>query len=133
MKLSILPSWIVMTSLVAQSANAPRSPEITDLVGDWSGTSLCQVKPSACHDETVVYHLSNPHDDKITIQADKIVDGKPVTMGTSEWTYERSAHSLSWQMPRGTWKLVIDGDILEGTLTGTDNVVFRKVRLRRAK
>jgi len=26
--------------------------------GVWKGTSLCQIKDSPCHDETVVYHIS---------------------------------------------------------------------------
>ena len=58
-------------------------PKISDLVGDWSGASLCQVNPSPCHDENVVFRFSNPHEDKITVRADKIVDGKPVTMGSA--------------------------------------------------
>jgi hypothetical protein len=129
-----LSSLLALLAILAgASSDAPRLPDTTELVGDWNGASLCQVKPSACHDETVVYHLSNAHDDKVTVQADKIVDGKAVTMGTGEWTYDKPTHALIWQMPRGTWKLVIDGETMEGTLTEPDKVVFRKVRLRRSK
>jgi hypothetical protein len=133
MNLSPLLAFIALTGFIGASSDAPRSPELTQLVGNWGGMSLCQVKPSACHDETVVYHLSNPHDGKITIQADKIIDGKPVAMGTSAWTYDKPTRSLKWEMPRGTWKLVVDGDVMDGTLTGPDNVIFRKVHLQRAE
>lgn len=109
------------------------APEISELVGDWSGTSLCQVKPSPCHDENVIFRFSKPHKDQITIQADKIVDGKPVTMGVGEWTYDKSSGTLTWQMPRGTWKLTVDGKIMDGTLIIPDNVVFRKIHLKKAE
>jgi hypothetical protein len=119
--------------LSASVAQKPSSENLSSLVGDWTGTSLCRIKPSGCHDETVVYRLSNPRRDKITVQADKIVDGKTITMGVSEWTYDSSAHSLTWSMPRRTWKLVQSAQILEGTLTEPDGTVFRKVRLRKSK
>jgi hypothetical protein len=124
---------LLVFSTCAYAAADQKSPELSDLVGDWSGTSLCQVKPSACHDENVVYHLSNPHDDKITIQADKIVDGKPINMGAGDWTYQKSARSLTFEIPRGMWKLVVTGDTMDGTLTDPDGTIFRKVHLSRSK
>lgn len=114
-------------------ARAFSAPQISDLVGDWSGTSLCQVRPSSCHDEQVVYRISNAHENKVTIQADKIVEGKPVMMGVSEWTYDKSKGTLTWEMPRGTWKLVIDGDMMDGALIVPKNILFRKVHLKRSK
>ena len=45
--------------------------------GTWKGTSLCQVKNSPCHDETVVYHISKT--DTINVYrniANKIVNEK---------------------------------------------------------
>jgi len=132
MKFAVVAAMLVLSAGACRAADE-KSPEISALVGDWSGTSLCQVKPSACHDENVVYHLSNPHDDKITIQADKIVDGKPISMGTEEWTYQKSARLLTFDIPRGTWKLVVSGDAMDGTLTETDGTVFRKVHLSRSR
>lgn len=123
---------IVMGSLIG-AWSTQTAPEIGELVGDWSGTSICQVKPSACHDEKVVYHLSGPHENKIKIQADKIVDGKPVNMGASEWTYDKPTRTLKWQIPQGTWQLVVNGNAMEGTLTAPDSIVFRKVHLSRSK
>lgn len=109
------------------------APRISDLVGDWAGTSLCQVKPSPCHDEHVVFRFSQPHQDKITVQADKIVDGKPVTMGVSEWTYDKSTGTLTWHIPRGDWKLIVSDSTMDGILIVPDNVVFRKIHLKKSK
>ena len=30
----------------------------TLLIGVWKGSSICQIKNSPCHDETVVYYIS---------------------------------------------------------------------------
>src|SRR5215467_6521964 len=58
------------------------------LIGNWLGDSICQVKNSPCHDEKVVYHIAKGSDpDHVTVSADKIVDGKPINMGTGYYTY----------------------------------------------
>lgn len=132
MRLPLTFAALMILTLQAP-ARAFSAPQISDLVGEWSGTSLCQVKTSPCHDEDVIYRISKPHEDKISIQADKIVDGKSVTMGVSDWIYDKSSGTLSWEMPRGTWKLVVNGDTMDGTLIVPDKVLFRKVHLKRSK
>lgn len=126
-----LPALIILS--FQASGRAFSAPQISDLAGNWTGTSLCQVRPSPCHDENVVFRFSKPQGDKISVQADKLVDGKAVTMGVSEWTYDKSSGKLIWEMPRGTWKLVVDGDTIDGTLIVPNNVVFRKIHLNRSK
>jgi 4-hydroxy-3-methylbut-2-enyl diphosphate reductase len=47
----------------------------TLLIGTWNGTSICQIKNSPCHDETVVYHISKKSGiDTFYINASKIVN-----------------------------------------------------------
>lgn len=133
MRVALIAAPLILSTAGIYGAADQKPPEISDLVGDWNGTSLCQVKPSACHDENVVYHLSNPHDDKITIQADKIVDGKPINMGSGDWTYEKSTRALTFKIPRGTWKLIVTGDAMDGTLTDPNGTIFRKVHVSRSK
>lgn len=120
---------------LAQGWSPPRkeAENIGYLVGDWNGTSLCQVRPSACNDEHVVFHFSDPRAGKITVMADKIVDGKLVNMGSGVWTYDESTRTLTWKMPRGVWKLAVGGDSMDGTLTRPDKVVFRQVHLRKSR
>ena len=132
MKLLMLASMAVV-SVVCDASQTKKTFEITELVGDWSGRSLCQVKSLPCHDEDVVYHLSHPHEDRIFIKADKIVDGKPITMGGGDWIYDKSSGALTWDAPRGQWKLVVAGDDMDGTLTDSNHVVFRRVHLRRSR
>ena len=123
---------LMLTCVTGVSAGKKRVA-IADLVGDWSGTSLCQVKPSPCHDEQVVLRLSHPQQEKIRVQGDKIVDGKAVTMGVDDWSYDAISQALICDIPRGTWKLIVDGDEMNGTLITRDNVLLRKVHLHRSK
>lgn len=133
MNRNLFVGLLLMLTFVAGVAAEKKDTTVANLVGDWSGTSLCQVRPSACNDEQVVFRLSHPQNNKIRLQADKIVDGKSVTMGVSDWSYDSASQALTWEIPRGTWKLVVTGDEMNGTLTTRDNVVFRKIHLHRSK
>jgi len=123
--------WLVVLGCAPLFAADKKNVDAAALVGDWTGTSLCQVKPSPCHDEQVVLRLSHPRQGKINVQADKMVSGKAVTMGADDWSYDSVSRVLSWESPRGTWKLIVDGDEINGTLITRDNVIFRKVHLHR--
>jgi hypothetical protein len=105
------------------------------LAGAWRGESWCGGGAPACRDEKVVYYVKDVADrpEVVVIQADKIVDGKAVTMGTGEWQYDRARHTLEWRMPRQVWLLKISGDRMEGTLTLADGTVIRKMTLTREK
>ncbi len=82
---------IVATSILVSALAGAQSATPGDQAspaGNWRGMSVCQVRPSACHDEDSLYHV-RPIAGKeraFELQADKIVDGQPVTMGTSPCT-----------------------------------------------
>jgi hypothetical protein len=126
---SIIGFCLIAAVLFAQDNKKP--PSITRLVGDWKRTSLCQVKPSPCHDEVIVLRMSNPRNDsgKISVQADKIVDGSPVTMAISDWTYDAEKGQLTWTMPNGTWELNLAADQMNGTLKLPNGTIYRKVHV----
>jgi hypothetical protein len=120
----------ILAILTAGAALA--GAEGPDLVGTWRGDSLCAAgAASACNDEHVVYYIKHASgkSDTVIIQADKIVNGKAVTMGTGEWHYDRAAGTLEWKMPQRVWLLKITGSRIEGTLKGTDGTVLRNMTL----
>ena len=101
----------------------------TNVIGDWSGESICQVKNSPCHDEKVVYHISKGSGpDRIVVDADKIVDGKPENMGTLDFKYDAKDETLVSEQ-YGHWVFYIKGNKMDGTLTNTDGTLYRKVSL----
>jgi hypothetical protein len=83
----------------------------------------------------VVYYIEDVpgRPDLVTIRADKIVDGKAITMGKGPWTHDHARHTLEWRTSERVWLLVVNGDRIEGTLTLTDKTVFRKMTLRKDK
>src|SRR5262249_36011622 len=75
-------------------------PDAPAPLGIWKGQSLCTVKPSACHDENVVYHCSEGKaPGRLVLQANKIVDGKELDMGTLECTWDAPKRSLTCPTP----------------------------------
>ena len=106
--------------------------------GTWKGTSLCQVKPSACHDENVVYHISKKSANLYTIQASKIINGAEDDMGTFDpVVYDEIKQTLSFTMKdqqgrKSVWLFKIDGMQIHGTLTVNENTLFRIVELKKS-
>jgi len=104
------------------------------LIGDWAGTSKCQLKNSACHDENVIYHISHGSGaDLYRIDADRIVDGKAVDMGELDFKFDKGSHTLTCVYPQGTWVLVADKTHIDGTLTTPDKVLFRRISLTKTR
>jgi hypothetical protein len=104
-----------------------------ELQGVWKGESTCVTSAAACVNETVVYYLEEVpgQPDQINVRADKIVDGKPITMGRGPWTLDRARRKLEWSVSGRLWSLSIDGRRMEGTLTLADGTVFRKMTLQK--
>src|SRR4051794_31932472 len=99
------PFSVLLLLLVAGAgAGAGRAADdaAATIVGTWRGSSVCvdrQAAP-ACNDETVVYDIvavpgSSP---KVTVKADKIVNGERVRMGDLDFTPE----------PGGGWSTEIE-------------------------
>ena len=105
--------------------------------GIWKGTSLCQVKPSACHDENVVYHISKKSANVYTIQANKIVNGAEEDMGTfNSVVYDETKQTLTFTMKdrqqrSNVWLFKLDGMQMHGTLT-QETTLFRIVELKKS-
>jgi len=108
---------------------ADRSP----VLGDWRGSSICLVKPSACHDEEALYHVRAAADGKLSMQADKIVNGKPEEMGTADCSYNASNNLLRCSFARGYVDLTLKGEALDGAMFLMDKTRWREIKLQRVK
>jgi hypothetical protein len=113
---------------------------VDEIVGTWRGTSACvdrQAAP-ACSDEQVIYEIvANPRQpDVVTVRADRVVDGKRVSMGVLDFTYEATSRSWTseFDTPRvhALWRLSVSGATLSGTMTLLPSkAVVRRVDLRK--
>jgi len=128
--LSLAPS-----TPMAQVNQKPTSDEAL-LVGDWRGDSICVVRESACHDEDSLYHFTKVAGKPgvYSLQADKIVNGQPVTMGTSDCNYDAKAQALECAIPnRAVVLFTWEGKEMHGTMTLTDKTLWRKLTLKKVE
>jgi hypothetical protein len=139
--------WRVSVAAIFLMARLAQGEEqgggaVDEIVGTWSGSSVCvdrQAAP-ACNDEEVVYDInaSPARPNTVTAKADKVVNGKRVSMGALEFTHD--AKSSSWTSELDTprfhafWRLTVKGAMLTGTLTLlSSKAVVRKIDLRKDK
>jgi len=127
-----------LNSLVATQGEARPAQQVpTDdsgLVGDWRGESVCVVRDGACRDEDSLYHLAKLAGKPgwLSMKLDKIVDGKPVTMGTTECSYDSAKRALTCEFPRGVFRFTIQGNKMAGTMNLTDGTLWRKITLSKS-
>jgi len=116
--------------LVSRSTQAQNTVVRIDtlLVGTWKGSSICQVKNSPCHDESVVYHISKKLGlDSFSVNASKIVNGAEDEMGILPFFYNEKTKQFS-STAYGTWTFNLEGNKLEGTLY-VRGELYRKIKL----
>ena len=108
---------------------SPQGDPAADVLGTWEGESKCTVQPSACHDEHVIYEVTRGADKKLSMSADKVVNGERQNMGDLSCVYSRP--TLRCDMPNGTWSFDAKEGKLTGTLTLPDGKLFRRVNASR--
>jgi hypothetical protein len=135
--------WMLEASLICFStlsgvAQAPnRQVAIHDsqsqIVGNWRGTSECAVKSSPCHDEINVYRFSKipARPGWFSGTGSKIVDGKEISMGTLNWSYDATSHALRSESSSATFQLFVEGNKIDGNLTLPDKTVYRRIHLEK--
>ena len=120
----------IILCLAGKSGQAQTGPANIDtlLVGTWNGTSICQMKNSSCHDETVVYHISKKKGiDTFYIDGNRIVNVAEVGIVILHFVYNKKTNQLRSD-EYGTWTFNIKGGKLEGTLFVRGDL-FRKIIL----
>jgi hypothetical protein len=117
------PLLIIAVALATTTADDP-------LVGDWHGDSICVVRPSACVDEKALYHVKKlGQPDHYSMQADKIVNGEPINMGTTDCVFARERQTLTCELPKGAIHLALRGTHLDGSMNLADGTLWRNISL----
>src|ERR1700758_4617480 len=72
------------------------------IAGVWRGNSVCVDKNTPCHDEVNVYRFSPVAGkaDTFQVTASKVVDGKEIEMGSSEFKYNEKTKTVESEKPR---------------------------------
>ena len=105
----------------------------SQITGTWRGNSECVLKNSPCRDEINVYRFSEIAGKPGWFSGigSKLVDGKEISMGTLEWNYDAEKHMLRSEDSGATFRLVVEGSRIEGSLTLADNTVYRRIHLKK--
>jgi hypothetical protein len=127
--------WVCAAALAQPQLSPHPGAEQAEIVGVWRGHSVCMVKASPCRDEVNVYHVSAIPEKpgSYFVSGNKIVDGKEEVMGTGEWNYDAETHTLSYEFPRGVFRLKIEGAKMDGDLKLPDGTLYRQIFLHREK
>ena len=129
LKSPLLGSLILCLAINSVQAQTSSVKVDTLLIGTWKGTSICQIKNSPCHDETVVYYISKKTGvDTFYINASKIVKGKEEEMGILPCVYNKKTNQIISTAYKGIWAFNIEGNKLEGTLLFHGDL-YRKIRV----
>ena len=136
MSMRILRMFIPIPFFAAAFVSYPQTGPAKDLANDdiagvWRGNSNCMVKNSPCHDEINVYRIAkvSGKPEMMKVTGSKIVDGKEVVMGSSDWKYDAQKHTLD--SSDGAIHLDIAGNKIEGALTLRDKTVYRRIHLKK--
>jgi hypothetical protein len=130
-----------VAALVAVGVLARRGPAqatatagTADPIGIWRGTSVCQVRPSPCHDELVVFRITRAKArDSISMDARKIVDAREEEMGILACRLAALGASFTCTIPNGVWRFTIRRDSLIGDLRLLDGTKYRDIRAARSR
>lgn len=103
------------------------------IAGTWEGTSLCQVKPSPCHDEQVIYRVTRTGPAHYKLDAYKVVGGKELFMGAIDLTFDPARNELHGAIVgnRGSSevRLTLKSKHLDGRLTLSDGTLYRLIEV----
>jgi hypothetical protein len=120
---------MIAVALLLAAAGADPIP------GTWEGTSLCQVKPSPCHDEHAIYRIKKTSQRRYQIDAYKVVAGQEEFMGTLAVSLDASGHFLSGSNRDRAglvhpWLFSVRGTHMSGkALTAPGGQVFRLIEV----
>lgn len=119
---------ILLSMICGQHLSAQASIE-----GIWKGESICQVKNSPCHDETVVYHISKDSlPNNFSVVGNKVVNGKEEYMGTIKFKFDRAKSTLISidDASNVRWEFKIEGTKMSGKLIQR-NELYRLINLEK--
>ena len=125
--------FLAGASMVGRGQKSPPDRDAAP-TGDWRGNSICVVRESACRDEDSLYHVFQDPEkaSQLRLKADKIVDGKPVTMGTSDCSWDPQHHLLECPIPGGNaLRFTVEGNEMHGTMTLANKTLWRKISLKK--
>jgi len=108
------------------------------VLGSWEGESKCTIPDSPCHDEQVLYQITEDKKDpfQLNLDAYKVIEGNPEFMGTLACHFESRAGVLSCTSStrqKDDWEFRVTGDTMSGRLmVDAGKTLYRRVTVHRS-
>ena len=124
--------------IVIVSIGLAEAQSVKTVLGSWEGDSKCTVPDSPCHDEHVLYQITEDRkvDFQLNLDAYKMVDGAPEFIGTLKCHYESKSGALSCTSStkeKDDWEFHVMGDQMAGRLLVDDGkTLYRRIILHRS-
>jgi|SRR5579864_5088086 len=127
---------LAILSLICASAWTLQASDKA-VLGSWEGESKCTVQDSPCHDEHVLYQITEDKKEpfQLNLDAYKVIEGAPEFMGTLTCHYEGKAGALSCTSStkeKDDWEFHVVGDSMSGRLVVDDKTLYRRITLHRS-
>ena len=128
--------FVIALSIFAALSRAQEIRTANDslLIGTWKGTSICQIRPSACNDEIAVYHITKgDRANTYHMLMNKVVNEKEEEMGTLDYDFDVAKQTLSSSDHefKTVWNFHVAGNRMEGTLV-YQNKIYRIIKLSKS-
>jgi hypothetical protein len=115
---------VIAVALFLAAAGADPIP------GSWEGTSLCQVKPSPCHDEHAIYRIKSARSRQYSIDGYRLASGRQLFMGRIDVTLDSGGTHLNGAVVGGgQLQLTLKGPHMSGRMTKADGTLVRLIEL----
>ena len=121
----------------AEGTRAKHSSGAAEVIGTWEWESKCTVPDSPCKCEHVIYEIAPEEGTagKLTLKADKVVNGERQFMGTLNCEYHADKKILSCAGQgrlKDDWEYNLSGDTMTGTLRiGEEKKLYRKISVKK--
>ena len=139
-KYLVLVLVAIVCLLTVDSFAQENKSDISKLVGDWTGESICANKEKfpACKDEHVIYtiKLTPNKSDTVTATMDKIVNGQRENMGEGDFVYDQKKQTLVSEYKNSrvhlTIEFVVKGDVIEGIVAELpERTLVRNIKIKK--
>ncbi len=125
---------LLVCSLLTKYSTAQNGKTDSLLTGAWKGSSICQIRPSACNDEIAVYHITaSAKPGWYHVVMNKVVNGAEEDMAEYDYRYDPAAETLTAldTVRKLTWKFTVKDQTMEGTLS-SQGKIYRVIKLKKA-
>jgi hypothetical protein len=109
------------------------------VLGSWEGDSKCTVADSPCHDEHVLYQISEDKRNafQLNLDAYKMVEGNPEFIATLACSFEPKAGVLSCTSStreKDDWEFHVTGNAMAGRMMIDDGkTLYRRIVLHKVQ